>query len=158
MQSIVLTDHTGARAEILPEKGATVISYRSRGQEAFYRDQENLDSPERPRCGVPFLFPVFGRTPEGSPYPMEIHGFGHTSSWQVLSREEYLTHLRRKLDEEVREYHESGENEELADILEVVYALAAATGCPEDSLNAIRREKAQKRGGFSKKILLKTVK
>ena len=61
VQSIVLTDHTGARAEILPEKGATVISYRSRGQEVFYRDQENLDSPERPRCGVPFLFPVFGR-------------------------------------------------------------------------------------------------
>ena len=102
MQSIVLTDPTGARAEILPEKGATVISYRSRGQEVFYRDQENLDSPERPRCGVPFLFPVFGRTPEGSHYPMEIHGFGHTSSWQVLSREESCLKLELRDSEQTR--------------------------------------------------------
>lgn len=72
-------------AVILPEKGATLISFCVDGKEYFYRDQNNLDSPERPRCGVPFLFPVFGRTPEGSPYPMEIHGFGHTSFWEVVS-------------------------------------------------------------------------
>lgn len=90
--------------------------------------------------------------------PEIIENSGKSCVTQVLSREEYLTHLRRKLDEEVREYHESGEHEELADILEVVYALAAATGCPEDSLNAIRREKAQKRGSFTQKILLETVK
>ena len=76
---------TGASAVILPEKGGTVVSYCVRGQEFFYRDDENLSSPERPRCGVPFLFPVFGRTPPDSPYPMEIHGFAHTSSWRVLS-------------------------------------------------------------------------
>ena len=68
-----------------------------------------------------------------------------------------MTELRRKLDEEVQEYHESGDHEELADILEVVYALAAATDCTEDALNTIRQEKAQKRGGFSKRILLETV-
>lgn len=88
MTEYCITDSTGASAVILPEKGATVISYCVDGREYFYRDQENLDSAERPRCGIPFLFPAFGRTPEGSAYPMEIHGFGHTSAWEVVSYKE----------------------------------------------------------------------
>ena len=84
MKAYRISDHISS-AVILPEKGATLISYIVDGQEYFYRDQDNLDSPERPRCGIPFLFPVFGRTPQGSPYPMEIHGFGHTSVWDVIS-------------------------------------------------------------------------
>ena len=93
MNGYRISDSTGASAVILPEKGATVISYCVEGLEYFYKDQENLDSPERPRCGIPFLFPVFGRTPEGSIYPMEIHGFGHTSSWKVVSCQEDRLHL-----------------------------------------------------------------
>lgn len=88
MLEYCIQDHTGASAVILPEKGATVISYCVDGQEFFYRDDANLASSERPRCGIPFLFPVFGRTPEGSPYPMQIHGFGHTSSWTVVESSE----------------------------------------------------------------------
>ena len=88
MKEYCISDATGASAVILPEKGATVISYCVEGKEYFYRDQENLDSPERPRCGIPFLFPVFGRTPEGSTYPMKIHGFAHTSQWDVVSYQE----------------------------------------------------------------------
>lgn len=68
----------GNCATILPEKGATLLSFQSNGIEMFYQDMENINSLERPRCGIPFLFPVFGRTPEDSAYPMEIHGFGHT--------------------------------------------------------------------------------
>ena len=89
--------------------------------------------------------------------PEIIENDGKKCITRALSQEEYLKELRRKLDEEVQEYHESGDHEELADILEVVYALATATGCAEDALNTIRREKAQKRGGFSKRILLETV-
>ena len=89
--------------------------------------------------------------------PEIIESDGKKCVTRVLSQEEYLKELRRKLDEEVQEYHESGDHEELADILEVVYALATATGCTEDALNTIRQEKAQKRGGFSKRILLETV-
>ena len=89
--------------------------------------------------------------------PEIIESDGKKCVTRVLSQEEYLKELRRKLDEEVQEYHESGDHEELADILEVVYTLAAATGCDEDALNTIRQEKAQKRGGFSKRILLETV-
>ena len=89
--------------------------------------------------------------------PEIIESDGKKCVTRVLCQEEYLKELRRKLNEEVQEYHESGDHEELADILEVVYALATATGCTEDALNTIRQEKAQKRGGFSKRILLETV-
>jgi predicted house-cleaning noncanonical NTP pyrophosphatase (MazG superfamily) len=69
----------------------------------------------------------------------------------TLSHPDYIFALRQKLNEEVAEY------EELADILEVVYALAEATGCSEDQLNALRQSKADARGKFKEKILLKTV-
>lgn len=100
MREYRITDSTGASAAILPEKGATVISYCVEGKEYFYRDQENLDSPERPRCGIPFLFPVFGRTPEGSTYPMEIHGFAHTSRWDVVSHKESELRLELHANED----------------------------------------------------------
>ena len=96
MKEYLIQDATGARAVILPEKGATVISYCVEGREYLYRDQANLDSDERPRCGIPFLFPAFGRFPEegfvweGKSYPMQIHGFGHTSQWTVIRQEENL--------------------------------------------------------------------
>ena len=89
--------------------------------------------------------------------PEIIAADSKTCATEILSDEAYLEKLREKLHEEVAEYVQSGSHEELADILEVAYALAAATGCSEDNLNVIRREKAHKRGGFSKKIFLKTV-
>ena len=41
--------------------------------------------------------------------------------------------------------------------MEVIYACANARGYTKDELESIRAEKAAKRGGFEKKILLKTV-
>lgn len=89
MQTCTIASPAGLQAQILPEKGATVVSLQYGGQEFLYCDPANLASPERPRCGIPFLFPIFGRlkdgayTYEGARYAMEIHGFGHTSRWQV---------------------------------------------------------------------------
>ena len=98
MRKCVITDGQGTRAVILPEKGATVISLQKDGKEFLYCDWENLNSPERPRCGIPFLFPIFGRltegayTWEGTKYEMAIHGFAHTSAWQVVEhREDFLS-------------------------------------------------------------------
>lgn len=94
MNPIILDDRRGTRAEILPEKGATAVSLSRNGVEFLYRDDENLRSPERPRCGIPFLFPIFGRLKDGKyrwedrEYAMEIHGFGHTSPWQVAAQTE----------------------------------------------------------------------
>jgi len=99
MKEYVIHDSSGTRAVILPEKGATVVSIQRNGVEFLYRDDDNLDSPERPRCGIPFLFPVFGRLKdgkylwEGREYAMEIHGFGHTSVWQVAEHTGSLLRL-----------------------------------------------------------------
>ena len=84
-----IDDDQGCTATIAPEKGATVVSLTRDGEEYLYRDEQNLRSSERPRCGIPFLFPIFGRLKEGRfswkgrEYPMEIHGFAHTSAWRA---------------------------------------------------------------------------
>ena len=102
MKEYHIRDKKGNCATILPEKGATVISFLSHDIEVFYLDMENIESSERPRCGIPFLFPVFGRTPEDSIYPMEIHGFGHTSKWSVVSEKEDELRLELVSTEETR--------------------------------------------------------
>lgn len=53
---------------------------------------------------------------------------------RILEIEEYIQCLENKLDEEVSEYHESKELEELADILEVIFALSEAQGYSRDEL------------------------
>ena len=60
--------------------------------------------------------------------------------------------LRDKLQEEVQEYLDSGEVMELADILEVVYALAKLDGVTESQLDYFRTEKASKRGAFNERL------
>ena len=62
-----------------------------------------------------------------------------------------------KLDEELAEYHKDQNIEELADLLEVIRAAAIARGYTIEELERVRAEKATKRGGFAKRILLKEV-
>jgi predicted house-cleaning noncanonical NTP pyrophosphatase (MazG superfamily) len=76
----------------------------------------------------------------------------------ILSDEEYMAELNKKLKEETAEYLTSNEIEDLADILEVVFAICEARGISEDEIQEVRKEKAVRRGGFQNKILLKTVK
>ena len=73
---------------------------------------------------------------------------------RILEPVEFSACLEAKLDEEVGEYHRDKNTEELADILEVVFALATMHGISEEELLAIRREKQQLRGGFSEGIFL----
>ena len=62
-----------------------------------------------------------------------------------------------KLDEELEEYHEDQNIEELADLMEVIYAAAKARGYSVEELETVRAQKAEKRGAFEKKILLEIV-
>ena len=73
---------------------------------------------------------------------------------RILSDEEYLKMLDAKLDEELLEYHQDQNIEELADLLELIRAAAIARGYTLEELEAVRAEKGQKRGGFEKKIFL----
>lgn len=76
---------------------------------------------------------------------------------EILSDEEYLKMIDAKLDEELAEYHKDQNIEELADLLEVIYAATEGRGYSIEELEETRRNKAEKRGAFKKKILLKEV-
>ena len=89
--------------------------------------------------------------------PEIIEASGKTFTWETLSDEAYLQLLDEKLNEELAEYQESKSLEELADLLEVMGAVVAARGWTWDELTTLRKEKRRRRGGFSKKILLKEV-
>lgn len=86
--------------------------------------------------------------------PQIIEKDGKRALIEVLDDESFETFLERKLDEEVKEYHESKDAEELADILEVLITLAKLKGLTFADLMDLQTKKAVKKGGFSKKILL----
>lgn len=89
--------------------------------------------------------------------PEIIESSGKTCVVEVLSDEEYLKYLDAKLDEELAEYHKDQNIEELADLLEVLRAAAIARGYSIEDLEQVRAAKAEKRGSFVKKLLLKEV-
>jgi predicted house-cleaning noncanonical NTP pyrophosphatase (MazG superfamily) len=86
-----------------------------------------------------------------------IKSSGKSCTTEILSAEDYLRMIDAKLDEELAEYHKDQNIEELADLLEVIRAAAIARGYTLNDLEWVRAEKATKRGGFEKRILLKEV-
>lgn len=86
--------------------------------------------------------------------PEIIKNQGQVPYTRILDEEEYLLALEQKLDEEVREYHKDKTIEELADILEVVYALAEGTGASREALLSCYESKHKKRGGFHDRTFL----
>lgn len=86
--------------------------------------------------------------------PEIIAQSGRRCSVRTLAGEDYLARLDAKLNEETAEYQQSKSIEELADILEVVYAIACARGSSVNELERVRAEKAERRGGFECRILL----
>lgn len=89
--------------------------------------------------------------------PEIIEADGKTCKTEILSDEAYLRMVDAKLDEELAEYHKEQNIEELADLLEVLYAAALARGYTLEELENVRASKVEKRGAFTEKILLKEV-
>lgn len=73
---------------------------------------------------------------------------------RILNNEEYLSELNKKLLEEVNEYLNDNNIEELADIKEVFLAILKAKDISLEELENVRNDKANKRGAFDKKIYL----
>ena len=73
---------------------------------------------------------------------------------KTLSDEEFLEELERKLVEEINEYQESKDVEELSDILEVIYRISSLKGTTSKQLDRIRKDKATKRGSFDNNLFL----
>jgi len=73
---------------------------------------------------------------------------------RTLNNKEYQIELNKKLVEEVKEYLESQETEELADIVEVIYSIVKLKNISLEDFEKIRIDKVEKRGSFDKKIFL----
>ena len=84
--------------------------------------------------------------------PEIISNDGKKPIIEILSNEEYLKELDKKLNEEVAEYQADKSIEEMADILEVLYAECEARGHSVEELLLVKEFKREKRGGFKDKI------
>lgn len=77
---------------------------------------------------------------------------------RILSDDEFITELYKKLNEECKEVLNSKTKketiEELADILEVIKSIAKLNGEELEKIINIANEKRLKKGGFDKKIYL----
>lgn len=87
-----LSDSASAvTATIAPHRGALLTGLTIGSHDVIYFSPENFESDERPRCGMPILFPVCGRSTDekallkGQVYPAPIHGFAHTSAWRAVA-------------------------------------------------------------------------
>jgi len=86
--------------------------------------------------------------------PQIIEAQGNKYDIKIANNEEHYKLLEVKLQEEVKEFLEDKNLEELADIMEVLYGLADSLGYSEEALNNKRMEKREERGGFEEGIVL----
>lgn len=90
--------------------------------------------------------------------PNKIESNGEVAITRILSDDEYRTELYKKLLEESHEVINSQRSqdtlEELADVLEVLRAIAELNNKELDDIIEMANQKRLKRGGFSKRIFL----
>lgn len=86
--------------------------------------------------------------------PEIICANGQTPVVRTLNDEEYIENLHLKLNEEVAEFHTDQNGEELADIMEVLFALAETMNLSREDLLALCDKKRAERGGFGKRQFL----
>lgn len=86
--------------------------------------------------------------------PEIIKESGKNCNVKKLDNSEFLIRLEKKLVEELEEYQESKNVEELADILEVIYRISELKGVVSDELDKIRQKKAEQRGKFDDNLFL----
>lgn len=89
--------------------------------------------------------------------PEVIHKSGKKCDYEIADNNELTDRLEEKLKEEVNEYLEDKNIEELADVMEVLFGLAHNLGYTEEELIKTRNEKLKDRGGFKKGLVLKKV-
>lgn len=85
---------------------------------------------------------------------------GKTFELRTLSDNEYREMLNKKLHEELQEFDEANDSEqlaELADMVEVIYAILESKGVSIEEFEQVRLSKKADRGGFAKKLFLISV-
>ena len=86
-----------------------------------------------------------------------IENSGSKCEIEIVSDEEALSYLYMKLIEEVNEFLESKDIYEIADVIEVLYAICDKRKMTRDMLETIRQQKEKENGGFENNIILKKV-
>jgi len=89
--------------------------------------------------------------------PKVIKATGKECEFEIAPKEERYKLLEAKLNEEVNEFLEDKNLEELADVMEVLFGLADTLGYSEEELLKVREKKREERGGFKEGIVLKSV-
>ena len=91
-EQYVITDPEAKTAlTITPERGGMITSFTLDGEEFVWTRRPNFSECNRPRFGVPVLFPSCGNPDngvhifDGKAYPMETHGFADLCAWEVES-------------------------------------------------------------------------
>lgn len=77
--------------------------------------------------------------------------------YETLDDKRYGEELDKKLKEEVNEYLADYNIEEMADVMEVIYAILDFRGITMEEVENVRIKKRERKGAFKKKIFLKTV-
>ena len=83
---------------------------------------------------------------------------GKKYTTHIAGNEEYSKKLLEKLQEEVDEFKDEPNQEELADILEVIDAICNFKNFDKKEIANIKSKKTRDRGAFKKKIILEEVK
>ncbi|MFX0107471.1 MAG: nucleoside triphosphate pyrophosphohydrolase [Candidatus Hodarchaeota archaeon] len=73
---------------------------------------------------------------------------------RIADPDEFDILLRKKLVEESEEFVSSGNSEEIADILEVIFAILRIRSLDMAQIESMRIEKKLSRGGFEKMYVL----
>jgi predicted house-cleaning noncanonical NTP pyrophosphatase (MazG superfamily)/mannose-6-phosphate isomerase-like protein (cupin superfamily) len=86
--------------------------------------------------------------------PEIIKFSGRDCAVNELSNFSFLPKLENKLKEVIEEYLENKELEGLADLLEIIYRIVELRGSSKDSLEVLRLNKKEVKGGFEKNLIL----
>ena len=87
--------------------------------------------------------------------PEEINEKGdRKANYRVLDNDEYLKELDKKLFEEAHEFVEEHSTQELADLMEVIFAIMKDRNISIEDLENARQIKNSKKGSFNDKIYL----
>lgn len=89
--------------------------------------------------------------------PEIIEGSGKRCEVEVVSDKVALDYLYMKLEEETKELLEDKNLEEIADVMEVLFAIASKYGYSEEDVLSKRNKKKNARGGFNDNLVLKNV-
>ena len=82
---------------------------------------------------------------------------GRKASWRILNDDEYKKELDKKLIEEIHEFIEEHDIEELADVMEVIETIMKVENIQIEEVKEKQMMKRKKKGGMDDKIYLKFV-